>query len=271
MIEDTFVKQHGSNVVEDWQRAEHLYEALRSTPFRAPKPLFLNNSAETISYEFLPEGQMLTAVLNSEIMMFRKERSEVARTMLRVGEALAEIHANMKPISDDVLNIDFSSINGVRRDLVVAAQLIVETSETVATHGDYSHCNIWLTSDQKIWVIDPIPATFLPKTRIGMSSIYLDLGSMVSCIWAAFVPWRHTFAKWDRAKTWIAAFLEGYSLVSNEAIDKLALAMSALYITEKYVDELESTQSRRHNLLWLPLKKRRSNVLLKNINEGRFL
>lgn len=207
-----FVKFHGAAASQDWKRVVALHDAsVRTVAFDSPRPLHCDPLQGTISYEQLPLGRPLAELLGASLGSRAYVGDKLEGLLGRVGEALAayQSSAGMPEVID--LDLDGTSLARRGKSGEVEEGDLVSRLPVVPMHGDFGATNVWITDDERIYFIDPIPSRFCPDRTATRASFLYDLGHMVSYLWMVYPPQKHVRAIWSRADRWVSSFLSGFA------------------------------------------------------------
>lgn len=264
-------KYHGESCYQDWHRVLGLYQAsLNSPSFKASKPLAFNLDKGTIDYEPFPKGEVLAYCLFKALITRRKSNiSKINNIFFTIGQALAQFHQNFKLSDNDSFEIklpkeiyfDECKLNYIKTKL--------NNSKFAHCHGDFGTGNIWIPDCGKFsFLFDPIPSTFFPDQTANKTSIYYDIGHMISTLWFVYPLWIYPLIDWKIPKILISSFLHGYEKESNQPLDKVVVFYMAIWMIDAYIRKNKKTftgvRGSMRNYLYL---KRRAS-LVEIINNG---
>jgi hypothetical protein len=215
-----FIKYHGHTVVEDWRRVVNLVSAAdQSHMFSTPKPLRVLTDSKSIAYEPLPPGRMLVTVLLRTLLPGTGRRRTANDAVIRSGAALASLHQIKQPTNELRTKAVWLSERIVGPGAVTAAKQVLTASPIAIYHGDFSHGNVWVSEDDKIWLYDPIPGPFSLDPNAVTASVYFDIGHMVACLWAVYPLRVYPFLWALDCANWVELFLAGYERQTGAPLD----------------------------------------------------
>ncbi|MBL4852015.1 MAG: hypothetical protein JKY90_07020 [Gammaproteobacteria bacterium] len=245
-----YYKHHGKSFQDDWERVSRLYSAsMLSTTFEAPKPVSLQAEKQTIVYEHLPEGQLLAYYFFRVLIQPWRTSAfnDLEKVFYKIGCSLAQFHRYYESPYSKTVRLDFSAIDGLSGSIINQIEKVLDNAPIVGFHGDFGTGNVWLRgSDCMPIILDPIPSLFCPDSHGGKSSIYYDVGHMVSVLSCVYPLWVVPFIKWNRINLAISMFIHGYEEESKLVLDRSALYGVALWLTDAYLKSMR--QSIRNNI-----------------------
>lgn len=219
-----FLKKHGTQVHEDWNRVRRFHNAANLTSsLLAPHPIEKRANSEEIAY-----GRM-----DCSRPIFTESRGD-PELFSQFGAALFDLHASTNLTSTSLdIRIDKVSRFGLPTD---QAADLASAFPNGFCHGDCWHGNVFNTADHRFILLDPIPAPLMRKWMPEYAPGCIDLAYFCASLFLGHNLLR-SLSLDARFLNGIAKMtIDGYNSQSRntfpaQAFNKLCMSISELWIS----------------------------------------
>jgi len=194
---ELYVKQHGPGVEADWLRYRLLEDiASKMDKLQVPRAVLKDENHGTISYEYFNFPPASLHYLDNPQAWFF------------IGSQLAKLQARDIRAPDGLKPAPFllSSLGVNASD-----QSVLSCLPITWMHGDFWHGNVFLDGMERIIVIDPIPAPFMPFADCVTASGAVDAAFMYMSLFICHPLRKQVFIRVSKIRTAAEAFLDGYA------------------------------------------------------------
>ncbi len=230
------VKRYVGSLDREVTKATRLYEAGRRHGFVAPQVLRTAPSENTITYQMV-RGIVPLRDLYLRYMSGGDDGQQCVATVRLAGATLAVLHREL-PATDCIEWAPPPAFaKEARRRLGAGWSDRLVATPMAALHCDFGFGNIHLSRDEPstLVLLDPSPNYYLTFDPLTVGSIYVDLATLMACLWG-LVPVRHFVRlEWSRLRALDCALRDGYETVAGTRLDRDLLEATTSAVVTTYM------------------------------------